>query len=199
MKPKQDITVYLRTPRAEMKAPLTERSLPEQPDPPEQVESVQLMSLEELGDQILKDFARGTDINSLAPLQLEGGARIDKVLLNCAGCELPSTILSGTRTQPFPWLAEYVGLCFCPECWFFTPFNSRLRQKAGEREVTVLWREYDQWKNEPAIEESWSFFRWLVIDAQRRWNWFRMRGRRKEILGDENDEETGDSGSRKDA
>jgi hypothetical protein len=198
MKAIKDITVYLNAPRADMKVPIGEATQPEQPEPPAQIESAQLMSLEELGDRILKDFAKGTDINSLAPLQLEGGARIEKVLLNCAGCELPSTILSGTRTQPTPWLAEYVGLCFCPECWFFTPFNSRLRQKAGEPEVLVLWCEYGQWQSAPAIEESWSFFRWLVIDAQRKWNWFRMRARRKEILGDEDDEETGDGESRKD-
>lgn len=189
----KDITVYLKTPRAEMKAPPAEPTLPDQS---EQTEPAQVMSMEELSDQILKDFARGTDINDLPPLELEGGASIDKVLLTCAGCELPSTVLSGTRTQPFPWLAEYVGLCFCPECWFFTPFNSRLRQKAGEPEVIVLWREYGQWQSKPAKQESWSFLRWLIIDVQRIWNSFRMRARRKEILGGE---ERTDGGSRKDA
>jgi hypothetical protein len=190
---KKDITVYLKTPRAEMKAPLDE---PSPQDRPESVASAPVMSMEELSDQILKDFAAGTDINGLPPLQLEGGASIDKVLLTCAGCELPSTVLSGKRTQPFPWLAEYLGLCFCPECWFFTPFNSRLRQKAGEPEVIVLWREYGQWQSEPAKQESWSFLRWLAIDTQRMWNGFRTRARRKEILGGENGEERTDGESR---
>lgn len=190
MKSKKDISVYLKTPRAEMKV---SQGVPDAPGP---VESAEVMSPEELDNQILKDFKEGTDINDLSPLELEGGTSIDKVLLTCAICELPSTVLSGTRTQPFPWLAEYVGLCFCAECWFFTPFNSRLRQKAGEPEVAVLWREYGKWQSEPAAQESWSFLRWLVIDAQRAWNSFRMRARRNEILGDEDGEEKDDGESR---
>jgi hypothetical protein len=179
---KKGISVYLKTPRA-YSAPAGQK-----PEPPE---SAVVMSEEELGDQILKDFRAGTDINGMEPLQLEGGAMIEMVLLPCAVCEIPSTLISGTRTQPFPWMAEYVGLCFCPECWFFTPCNSRLRQKAGEPEVMVLWREYGEWHSEPAKKETWSFWRYWVMEARRAWNSFRNRERRKEILGCEYDEEKG--------
>lgn len=177
---KKGISVCLKTPRAQMAPPMQEV---------ESVESREDISLEELGDQILKDFRAGTDINGMEPLQLEGGATIEMVLLHCAVCEIPSTLLSGTRTQLFPWMAEYVGLCFCPECWFFTPCNSRLRQKAGEPEVTVLWREYGEWHSEPAKQETWSFCRYWVMEARRAWNSFKNRERRKEILGEDADEE----------
>jgi hypothetical protein len=180
VKSMKEISVYLKTPRAYSAPPRREL---------ESVESVVVMSEEELGEEILKSFREGTDINGMEPLQLEGGATIKTVLLRCAVCELPSTLLSGTRTQPFPWMAEYVGLCFCHECWFFTPFNSRLRQKAGEPEVMLLWREYGKWHSEPAVRESWSMLRWWGIELQRAWNSFKNRARRKEILGDDAEEE----------
>lgn len=185
----RSVVVYLRTPRTNV-----EPSGPTAPEPrdiaePEPTIHPAHVDLAEMGGRIIDDFLSMPDITFMSPMHLEGGTTIRRVLLNCAACDLPCVVICGERTQPFPWMAEFVGLGFCMECRFFTPFNTRFRQKAGEPQVIALWREYGKWRSEAAIEESGAFWRRCVIGIRRMWNWTHTRHRRQPEVDESEAEE----------
>lgn len=159
------LTVYLKTPRVRTAPPIDSRM----------IESNRAATSEDLGEHLIDDFLSKPNLNAIPPLRLEGGVTIKQVMLRCAVCELPCTALAGERSQPFSWLAEFFGLGYCEECRFFTPFDCRLRQKSGESGVMVLWREYGEWQNALAVQETWSTPRWWGIAIRRALNRARNR------------------------